>query len=191
MHIVTIITIAFYLSVVSRWHGGAFVKAPKQVKNFAWSLPFGLLSGLALNNVIAGIIVTLFSMLAKTVGHGGGMDLGHSPKEPGSGRKPEKLEYLILWLHGKISQYWYDALLLLVLGLFSTLGAAVAVGHVLPLAGALIAIGGALKPIAYMIGWAVIPDSHGDGDIDDATEIGELLTGLFAGLGLGLAWVCI
>ena len=138
--------------------------------------------------VIASVIVLLNCMVFKNTGHGGGMDLAHNDKEPGAGRDPEKLEYLILWAHGKVSQYWYDVLLLLIIGLFSVAGAALAVGWVNQLAGAIIALGGLGKPAGYMIGWAVYPTGKGRGlkELNEATEIGEALTGLFAYLALAV-----
>lgn len=189
-------------AVISRWHGGGFVGgSPKMLKNFLWALPFGVISFAAyfhdnlLKAITIGVISLAVCMLGKTTGHGGGMDLGHNPKEAGDGREPEKVEYLILWIrkafHVKRS-YWYDALLLALVGLFAVAGAAIAVGWTNPLAGIIIALGGVLKAPAYMIGWAIFPDGQGDGpkDLDEATAIGEFLTGFFAFLALAIAiWV--
>lgn len=143
--------------------------------------------------IIAGLFVLIWSMVFKNTGHGGGMDLSHNPKEPGAGRDPEKLEYLILWLHDRMPRYWYDALLLMIIGFFSVAGAAFAVWWINPPAGAIIALGGLGKPAGYMIGWKVYPRGEGMGwkELNEATEIGEALTGLFAYLALGLGLVAI
>lgn len=178
---------------LSRWHGGGFISgSPKLLKAFLWSLPFALASGAAFyldghSWMVTGIVAALVlagCMVFKNTGHGGGMDLAHNTKEPGKGREPEKLEYLILWLHGKMPQYWYDALLLLVIGTASTLLPAIAIGIVNPLAGLIVLAGGMFgKPVGYMIGHAIadaglikdLPE-----DLDHATAVGELLTGVFA-----------
>lgn len=134
--------------------------------------------------IIAAVIVLLACMVFKNTGHGGGMDMATSPKEPGAGRTPEKLEYLILWLHPKMPRYWYDSLLLSVIGTFSTLAPALAVGIINPMAGVVMLAGGTLgKPVGYMIGWKV-SDDH-------ATEIGEALTGLFAYTALSIATLMV
>jgi hypothetical protein len=136
-------------------------------------------------NVIIGFVfisVLALCMLTRNTGHGGGMDMATSVKEPGAGREPEKLEYLILWLHPILPRYWYDALLLSIIGLAGALAPAIAIGLINPTAGALVAFGGAFgKASGYMIGWEIFEDGSGEGpkDLNEATEIGELLYGLF------------
>lgn len=131
--------LAIFGTFVSRWHGGGFVGgSPKQLKNFLWSLPFsfGVLaawftderSWLAI--VVASIATLAWCMVMKSTGHGGGIDLAESEKEPGQGRTVEKLEYLILWLHDKIDRYWYDFLMLTIIGLFGALLPAILIGMV-------------------------------------------------------------
>lgn len=178
MKIVPIVLCAALGAFLSRWHGGGFFETPKVLKNAAWALPFGLSSfyvtfGLGvIPAAVFGLISFGLCLIGKATGHGGGMDLGHSKEEPGQGRKAEKLEYLILKFHGKIPQYWYDALLLALCGVAAVSGAIIAFGYTNPLLGALVFLGGAAKAPAYMLGWSLSED--------DATEIGELLTGFFA-----------
>lgn len=147
--------------------------------------------------IIAAIIVLLGCMVFKNTGHGGGMDLAHSEKEPGGtpSRTPEKLEYLILLLHDKMPRYWYDFLLLAIIGFFSTLFPAIAFGVVDILAGMILLAGGAFgKPVGYAIGWALhdaglvqkLPD-----DLDEGTAVGEALTGFFAFGSLAIATVMV
>ena len=185
---------------LSRWHGGGFISgSPKILKAFLWSLPFAAASGAAFHMdghswVVTGVVAILVlagCMVFKNTGHGGGMDLAHNSKEPGKGREPEKLEYLILWLHGKMPQYWYDALLLAIIGAASTLLPAIAIGIVNPLAGLVVLAGGLFgKPLGYMIGWALsdagIVQKFPD-DLDEGTAVGEALTGLFAYTALAIA----
>lgn len=186
----TIITAAAG-AFMSRWHGGGFISgSPKILKAFLWSFPFAAASVLAHWGIVwwalalVGVTVLAACMVFKNTGHGGGMDLAHSVKEPDAGREPEKLEYLILWLHGKMPQYWYDALMLAIIGLFSTLAPAIALGWVNLPAGIVMALGGLLgKPLGYMIGWALadaglIKDLPYD--FNHGTAVGEFLTGLFA-----------
>jgi len=202
-------------ALLSRWHGGGFISgSPKLLKAFLWSAPFAGATfaawkhdhhgqGLALDfefvhtMICAGValIVLLACMVFKNTGHGGGMDLAHSKKEPGAGRTPEKLEYLILWLHKLMPRYRYDLLLLAIIGGFSTLFPAIAFGFVDILAAIPILAGGLIgKPLGYAIGWKLhdigivekLPD-----ELDEATEVGEFLTGLFAFGGLALATLMV
>lgn len=203
MNALLVIAAAFYGGILSRWHGGGFISgSPKVLKNALWAFPFAAVSFLALDHAgvdgwplyAAAAVSFALCLFGKATGHGGGMDLAHSPKEPGGtpSRNPEKLERLILWLHGKMPQYWYDFLLLVIIGLFSTSGAALALGYVNPLAGLIVAAGGALKAVAYAIGWK-FDNMLGDfpKDFDEPTEIGEFLTGAFAFAGLAIATLMV
>ena len=188
---------------LSRWHGGGFISgSPKLLKAFLWSLPFALATGAAYQvdghswtvTAIVSVLVLAGCMVFKNTGHGGGMDLAHNNKEPGAGREPEKLEYLILWLHGRMPQYWYDFTLLTIIGTASTLLPAVAIGIINPLAGMIVLAGGTLgKPCGYAIGWLIYPKGSGKGieDLDHATAIGEALTGLFAYTALAGATIMV
>lgn len=179
--------IPLYLALASRWHGSHY-KAPKQLKNLAWALPFAVVTWLVTHNWVTFAIVLVTCMIGKTLGHGAGIDLGTSTKSRGT----EKAEYLIVWLRGKISEYWYDVLFMCLVGLLAVAGCAVVIGTVNLQAGALIAIGGAAKGVAYMFGWTVYSRGSGKGihkELDEATEIGEFLTGLLAGLALISAYI--
>lgn len=189
-----LIPFAFTGAFISRWHGGGFIQnSPKVLKNFLWALPFSVCAYFATTQWWVSLLVLAWSIVFKATGHGGAMDLGHSPKEPGAGRDPEKLEYLVLWLHGRIPTYWYDLLTLAIIGLFSVAGAAFAVGYTNTLAGIIIALGGLGKPIGYAIGWQLnraIEDFFSE-DLNEATEIGEFLTGFLAYLCLGISAMVI
>ena len=182
---------------MSRWHGGGWIKgSPKILKAFLWSLPFTLASCAAfyldgrgwIATSIATALVLAGCMVFKNTGHGGGMDLAHNQKEPDgvapNKREPEKLEYLILWLHGKMPQYWYDALLLLIIGTASTLLPAIAIGMVNVWTGLIILASGMFgKPLGYMIGHG-LADAGAlklmPYDLNHATAVGETMTGVFA-----------
>lgn len=199
LKIALIVLLPFYGAFISRWHGGGFIAgSPKAVKNTLWALPFALISFFAvfqeaslIVSIIAGATALGLCFVGKTLGHGGGIDMGHNPKEPGAGREPEKLEYLILWAHGKIPQYWYDAALLSICGLAAVSGAVLAFAFVNPLAAGIVVLGGLAKAPAYMIGWAMDPEDLAEfelSDFNEPTEIGEFLTGFFAYAGLAIAF---
>jgi hypothetical protein len=196
---IAILLLSIYLGISSRIHGGGFLKElPKQVRNFLWALPFAWVTGIVLNihyglwiAITGSILVTALCMLGKTLGHGNGIDLGHfKPKKPVK-YEPEKAEYPLLWLRGRIHDYWYDVILMAWFGLLSVLGASIAFGFVSIPAAIIIALGGLMKGVAYMIGWAVYDEGTGEGleEFNEATEIGEFLTGVFAGLALGVAYL--
>ncbi len=201
IQVAAVVVLSAFIGLVSRWHGGAFLDAPKLLKAFVWSVPLVLCSVFAVfphtNFFVCVFIATsvlAWSMVFKQTGHGGGFDLGHSDKEPGAGRDPEKLEYLILWLHGKMPRYWYDFLMMSIIGVFSTAGAAIAVGWYYPAAGVVIGIGGLLKAPAYAIGW-VLDDAKLLGGLPETinhpTAIGEVLTGVSMGAAVGIAALMI
>ncbi len=120
---------------------------------------------------IAGwLVAALWAVAWECSGHGKYMDLGTTVKESDE----ERIGVLISWLHGKVPEYWYDALGLALTGFVVTLGPGVYVavaGDVL--AGILLALTGLLKAPAYMLGFAI---SKAKG-----TEIGEWVSG-------GLRW---
>ena len=203
LHMAVIAALPIIGGLLSRWHGGGFIGgSPKILKAFLWSILFAFVSfaahwGHAGWKIVAGIGlgVLAWCMVFKNTGHGGGMDLAHSIKEPGAGREPEKLEYLILWLHGKMPQYWYDFTLLAIIGTASTLLPAVAIGIIDPWAGIVVQLGGTIgKPVGYAIGHALadaglIEDLPAD--LDHATAIGEALTGLIAYAALATATIMV
>lgn len=171
-------------SLISRWHGGGFFKAPKVVKNLAWGLPFGCVSAALYDGwmLIAVLtLVTLLCALGKATGHGNFMDLGDWKIRSGD----EALEFLIRPLRGIVPDYHYDAIGLSLVGLAAVLPAAIAMGvaYGSPLVVAIVATGGVLKSVAYMIGRA-ISKKH-------KTVIGEYLTGFFAFACLAIAWVLL
>jgi len=184
--------------------GAAWMHERSQAVNWTWWLKDHLPAIQALDFetillcicIAVALLALCLCMVGKSSGHGGGIDDGRSDKEPGAGRDPEKVEYLILWLrplfHGKHSR-WYDRLILALSGLFAVSGAVIAIAMINPLAALPIAIGGAFKAIGYVIGWNVFPDGNGSGpkDFDEATKIGEGLAGLFAFTGLAISVIIL
>lgn len=220
MELLYIFSFALLGAIISRWHGGGFVGgSPKLLKNVIWAVPFGAFAAVVFDSknriitdwlqetferlsyidfeiidtvVLASAVALCFILcvLGKTTGHGGGMDLAHSDKEPGGNpsRSPEKLEHLILWLHGKIPQYWYDFLLLAIVGMAATSGGIFAAAFFGAVPAIVVATGGAMKAVAYAVGWKWFNPKRGPYDqIDEATEVGEFLTGFFAYAALAAA----
>lgn len=198
MHKTRITLLAFFAALgglISRWHGGGFFKAAKVLKNAVWSLPFTYVAFIAHTGywaIACALLVFIASFAGKATGHGGGMDLGTNHKEPGAGRDPEKLEWFLVWAHDDLPRYWYDAALMTWIGFVGSLGAAIAIGVVNPWAGVVIALGGAMKGLAYMIGWRLEGKlSSFPKDLKEPTEIGEFLTGVFAFGSLGIAYLIL
>lgn len=181
---------------ISRMCGGMKPKLPWGLDQWIYALPYGLLPGAALwalNPYVAvglGLLSYAGAFLGKRTGHGGGLDLGTWTKP----RSDERLEFLIKPLHGKIPEYWYDALLLAVTGVAVSLVASAAIAVVSPLAALPTLIGGLLKPLPYMLGWKTHPTGETPSkihELDEATEIGEAGTGLLGYLGLGLSAIML
>jgi len=161
---------------ISRMCGGAPPKLPFGLDQFIFSLPY-----LIFFDVI-GLWQSALSyagaVLGKRTGHGNGMDLAHVDYEG----KPEKVEVLIRWLHDHIPRYWYDFILLALTSLMANviLGGFLIFSNPLVGAGFLI-LSTLCKPIGYAIGWKIYPNFTGKGikNLNEATQIGEFLTGFF------------
>lgn len=194
---VSLLIFSLFGGWLSRMCGGAPPKLPLGAEQWLYGLPYLLIMALPLafaarinhsklNRFYPETIVMAYflAVTGKRTGHGGGMDLGHSLSEPDNGRTKEKVEYLIYWLHGRISRYWYDALLLSLTGLFVTIPAGLVIAFINPFWGVFLALSGITKPIAYIIGWAIYPTGNGKGLkwLNEASAIGEFGTG-FGGWG--------
>ena len=198
--------IPFYLAIVSRIHGGALLM-PKAIKNLLWAGAFGYVTFEAYqaeysNTLIPAIvaaIVTIISLM-KSTGHGQYMSLGTVWKPI----KPEKLDWIVrLWFGVDPRtrnplpepEDIYDRCLLglAVVGVAAVIGGVIALGYLNPIAGLVLAIGGALKAVGYTIGWYIYPSGKGKGlpQLNEATQVGEFLAGLFDGLGLAIAAVIV
>lgn len=178
-------------SVLSRWHGGGFFKSPKTIKNIVWSLPLGVASFIALVTVLPWYWATLGAWVAfglclagKATGHG---RVWHPWLKLDLTVKAERLEFLVFWLHGKVSDFTYKNIALGLIGLAAVSGAVLAIGYVNIWAGLIAALGGALgKPIGYVVGFRL--------DEELGNELAEFVTGFFAygfvtlGLLLAILW---
>ncbi len=195
--------ISLYGGLALRLHGGGFLKPrgdnkrslPKVVLNIIVAWPFGVVSYLLLDNctdfsnwitVPLSLISFALCLGGRTTGHGAGIDYGTMEGQP---RKLEKLEFTVRWLYGIIPHKWYDHIFLSVTGLAAVSGAAIIsliCGQYL-LTTAFI-LGGILKGTAYQIGWRIYPSGNGRGlkNFNEATQIAEFLTGVFAYIPIAL-----
>lgn len=199
-----IVTLLFAFALAGGWLsrmcGGGPPKLPYGLDQWLYSLPYLLICLPAVAVIAALLGATKESrkryyplvllpyggaVVGKRTGHGGGIDAGTSEVV----RDDEKLEAIIKPLHGKISEYWYDILLLAVTGIATTLVAGIMLAFLNVWAGMAVALSGLTKGPAYMIGWAIYPNGSGKGipHLNEATAIGEFLTGFFAYLILGVA----
>ena len=156
--------------LISRWHGGGFFPAPKALKNVVWAAPFAAAAFLFTGNIPLSIVALGLCIAGKAIAHGIYIDLGR-------------------WKGGK--GYWHDFAGLTSVGFLAVYGAVIAfvlMGFLIP--ALVIAIGGLLKGVAYEIGWSIYPQGTGKGIpwLNEATAIGEFLTGVaaYAALGIGV-----
>jgi hypothetical protein len=156
--------------LISRWHGGGFFPAPKALKNVVWAAPFAVAAFLFTGNVPLSILALVLCVAGKAIAHGIYIDLGR-------------------WKGGK--GYWHDFAGLTAVGFLAVYGAVIAfvlMGFLVP--ALIISIGGLLKGAAYEIGWSIYPQGTGKGIpwLNEATAIGEFLTGVaaYAALGIGV-----
>jgi len=163
---------------IYRWRGHAsqYKKYfPRPLNQIAFSLPYAL----ACANISwwAAGVVLIITTLAVLSGHGGWFDLGTWTKP----RDDETLEFIIKPLKKYLSDYWYDVLGLALSGVSITAACGIVyIAWISIPVGLCIIASGALKAVAYMMGWKLFDDSV-------ATARGEWLTGAF--LWGSLAWV--
>jgi hypothetical protein len=132
--------------ILSAFHGGQIKGGVnKSLKNILWTLPFTICAFIYLP--IWSVPFTLLCLL-KALGHGRFFRLWE-PMLPES--TPEKIEYLILWLYGKIPLPVYKVLGMSLVGIAACLGGVVAFGLINPWLGLVIALGGALKGLNLVL----------------------------------------
>lgn len=183
-----------------RWRGHAsrYKKYfPRPFNQITFALPFTTFSYLSVPDeivlfnsnflyfdVFVGFVVGITTVLALLTGHGNNHDLGRDKRGD-----DETMEFVVKWLHGRITEYWYDVIAMSWYGACITLPCAIATGNIF------VALSGLLRGPAYMIGWFMQKNSTRVLRVEDgreyygikympkyfdvATAIGEALTGLF------------
>lgn len=173
---------------ISRMCGGAWPRLPWGLDQWIYSIPYTLLVFEATDSVVLATIAGTCVMIGKRVGHGSGIDLGRSQKM----EAPRNLlESLISNNFDEDTPYQRDVIFLAATGQAVTFLPALVVSFVSLPAALALAVSGALKGPAYMIGWATYPQGSGRGisGLNEATAIGEFLTGLFGYSGIVVACV--
>lgn len=163
--------------LIFRMRGGMPPSFPRPVEQLLFSLPYGAAAYLATENYYITAITLAFTTIAVLKGHGHNMDLGSYKGEADY----EWYEFVIKPLHGRIPEYWYDVVGIAISGLTYTIPAGIACMN------PLLALSGALKAPAYMIGWSKDPWPLPE-QLKEPTQIGEFLTGFFL---WGVLWLTL
>lgn len=156
-----------------RWRGMALKWKkyfPRPFNQIAFAAPYALACVPDLGWWALGILA--LTTLATLSGHGGFLDMGTWKSE----RDDETLEFIIKPLQNRIPDFWYDSIGMAITGLVITLPAGIALGS------PILALSGALKSLAYIMGWKLF-------DASVATARAEFLTGFF--LWGSLAWLTL
>jgi len=173
----------------SRMSGGGWPKTPWIWDRFLYAIPELLLWPWISAWAVA---VWIASAFLKRMGTAPFLDMGHD-------QNPTEKKSIIVWalkpLQGKLSAFWYDFTGNAILGLCHASAAIVALisfGWIFP--AIFIALGGISRALAYTIGWALIPNYRNENlpdPIDEATKIGEILSGVFHAVGslAAIAWM--
>lgn len=153
-----------------------------------------------------GLALGALCWVGKTTGHGLYMNLGTYYRYAGS----EKVDFLLKPFFGvdirtldrtknmmpfdiQAEQPYKKVLLrcvagLAVVGFLAVSGVVIAFGYIEPLAALPVAICGAMKGAAYMIGWQIADDEWAE---PSPTNYGEFFTGLFAYAGIAIGTLII
>lgn len=154
----------FYLAIplyafLNRFRGSSQTLMPKLYVCIIMALGFSFIVPW-----VASLPILVLCTLALQTGHGNFIDLGTWPRKPSDGE--ERLEFIIKPLYGKLPEYWYDFLGLMLTGVIVTLPVGIA------LLDWRVALLGLLKAPCYAVG-RLYPRY--------AVEIGETLTGAVYG----------
>lgn len=161
---------------------------PLGLEQFFYAMPYLFVATMPLTLVTGAACVAsyLSAVMGKRTGHGQYLDLGYGIRQPEE--NDEKLDFIVRLFFGKDDggMYWRSVAGMAVTGLAVTLLPGVCYGFMVnPLGGAVIAVSGASKGMAYMIGWAL----SRKGLILHATEMGEHLTGAFGWGAMAAVWL--
>jgi len=154
------------LGIISAWHGGRIHGGdPKALKNLAWCLIIAVPVGIYCP---AWSLVFVPLCYLKTMGHG---RIWRPDLPLDVSKEPEKIEYLIGWLHGRVPDLWYKTAGMALVGLAACSGAVIAFAIASPLAGLAVAVGGLFKGVNALI-------------FREATEVREAMDGVAVGCGI-------
>lgn len=183
------ILIPLWMAFWSRAAGGGWPQIPWNFDQILYALPILLLYPVLGPWVI---IAYLGCAIGKLMGTRQYLDMGHDTQPI---RKPNNVDFLIKWLEGKVTTYWYDFIGNTVLGIVSMVIPALVLafhGHYIATLPLLVC--GGMRGLAYLIGWAIIPEWYKPSwhpYISHSTAIAELLSGAFIGVGIVMALVVL
>jgi hypothetical protein len=151
-------------ALIFRMRGGLGPKLPRPIEQLLFSLPYGGITYLVTENWYIAAVVLALTTITVLKGHGNNMDLGTWTEDAEHEWYEKYTGYHKLdpQSPGTTKEYWYDVGGMAISGLTYTIPAGIATLN------PFIALSGALKAPAYIIGWWV-----------NGTELGEWLTGAF------------
>lgn len=183
------LSVITYGGIVSRIHGGGIFPTRKVWTNLLWALPFGISTFLIYDvffglttSLICGIICTLMTMVLKGTGHGQYFNLGQYDADD----KPEALDPIVELMYGKETpenKTSRDFVGLTVVGAAAVLPTVLFLLPINLFLAIVLFVGGAAKSFAYLVGWTLFNPNK----FPSPTNVGEVLTGIFAFLGLANA----
>ena len=146
---------------------------PLALEQWIYGIPYGLV---LIYSPISAVIAYLCAVLGKRMGHGQYIHLG---KKRQAISQDEKIDPILRFFFGvdRGCAYWRCVCGLVITGLMVTIPAGVLYGG---MEGAIIALSGSTKGLAYMIGHAL--------PVRSPTMIGEILTGVFGWGILAAVW---
>jgi hypothetical protein len=188
---------------------------PKGVLNLIATWPFGLVAYFLLDfhtdfsnlvNAVLSLLCLGLCIAGRASGHGQYISMGFYNIPT----KPEKLDFIVKWFFGDDPRaltnnpndlilnktgkfdnlYWRCLFGNAITGLAAVSGiimiTIISQQYLLTMA---FILGGILKGLAYAISWMIYPNGNGRGlkNFNEATQIAEFMTGVFAYLPLGLA----
>ena len=194
-----------YMAWTSRICGGAPPPVPRPFDVILFAAPLGIV---CLHADLWAILAFVGAFLGKSTGHGQYMSLNNYLKKVHA----ERLDFIVAWFwgqdprvvatdddqavilseqYGLTKLYWRCVTGLIVVGLAVTIAPGIIFAATMSAQGGiLLLLSGALMSLAYMIGWWIYPDYKGKGppNLDESTEVGEFLMGLFIGIALAIIW---
>lgn len=184
MDIMYILGLALLGGLLSRGHGAGWL--PKFWMSLLWAVVPTVFVAMAYLDaqmlvwaVIAAAVCLAGCSLGIATGNAPFRDLGTF----NGVRRKVKLLFIVEPLYGKLPERAVDALGLAVIGLASVSGFVLPMALLNPLAAGIVAFGGLLKPVGYIIGWRLFTQNKNG----EATSIGETVSGAFAYASLALA----
>lgn len=182
INLIPIIFMSMFGGLVSRMCGGGRPALPWKSDQIIFAAPYAFVfAGLSFHwpMVCAALVAFVTAFAGKLTGHGQYIGLGHTPRANfGDIARLDPIVALFFGADTFQNNYWRCFFGLMVTGMAVTLCAGILYGALVsPLGGAIIAVSGAFKAVAYAAGWFTTDHLNPHAK---PTLIGECLTGVFA-----------